>query len=208
MNAEQFLTKMNNLSAICPQITQFPDYDAIVQGLKEEIALKTQKSAGRASRFKAALRFSKRAKKEMADRMPGIAGAFIGENGAQYITNSHVAVRYKIPFEGLVNAEEGNHPNMDRILDVYDSSLPVTLPTLAELKTNLKLDKAEGKGHSHTEIDGVPFSTDYLIQLSEMDEPTEAYFSAKGKFPCLVVFGEGAQGIVCPVRITKGGQEI
>lgn len=43
MNAEQFLTKMNNLSAICPQITQFPDYDDIVQGLKEEIALKTQK---------------------------------------------------------------------------------------------------------------------------------------------------------------------
>lgn len=38
MNAEQFLTKMNNLSVICPQITQFPDYDDIVQGLKEEIA--------------------------------------------------------------------------------------------------------------------------------------------------------------------------
>lgn len=205
MNAEKVLKSINLIvSKYAPNASQSPEFEALAQSLREEIALAEQKKSGKADRFKAALRFSKKCNKEQRETRPYMAGAYIDEKGRQCIFHPAMAVRYEVPFDGLVEAEEGERPDvLDRVMSTYDRSKPLALPELGHLKTMLKLDKAEGNlddGRSITELDGVTYNTEYLIQLIECVEPTEAYFSGPGKFPILVVFGEGAQGVVCPVK--------
>lgn len=207
MKAETILASLNRIAELyAPGVISTPEYEKLAQGLREEIAMAEQKRAGKADRFKAALRFSKKCRKEQGESRPALAGAYIGENGRQYIFHPHMAVRYENPFDGLVEAEEGNRPvSLDKMMDSYDSSRSFELPELGHLKTMLKLDKADGKldehGRSHTSLNGVIYSTEYLIQLIEMVEPKEAYFSGKGKFPMLVAMGEGSTGILCPIRV-------
>lgn len=206
MKAENILASLNRIAELyAPGVISTPEYEKLAQGLREEIALAEQKRAGKADRFKAALRFSKKCRKEQGESRPALAGAYIGENGRQYIFHPHMAVRYEKPFDGLVEAEEGNRPaSLDKMMETYDSSRSFDLPELGHLKTMLKLDKAEGNlddhGRSNTILDGVRFNTEYLIQLIELVEPTEAYFSNDSKNALLVVMGEGAAGILFPLR--------
>ncbi len=207
MKAENILKSINRIAELyAPGVINTPEFEKLAQDLREEIAMAEQKRAGKVDRFKAALKFSKRSKKEMEYSRPSLAGAYIAENGKQYIFQPHMAVRYDNPFDGLVEAPDGDRPvSLDNLLNNYDSSRSFELPELGHLKTMLKLDKAEGKlddhGRSHTKLDGATFSTEYLIQLIEMVEPTEAYFSGKGKYPSLIVMGEGSTGILCPIRV-------
>lgn len=207
MKAETILQSINRIAELyAPGVISTPEFEKLAQSLREEIALAEQKRAGKADRFKAALRFSKKCNKEQSETRPALAGAYIDKNGRQCIFHPHMAVRYDKPFDGLVEAEEGMRPEaLDKMLETYDSSRSFELPELGHLKTMLKLDKAEGKldeyGRSHTTLDGVVYNTEYLIQLIEMVEPQEAYFSGKGKFPMLVVMGEGSNGILCPMRV-------
>ena len=207
MKAETILASLNRIAELyAPGVINTPEYKKLAQSLREEIALAEQKRAGKADRFKAALRFSKKCNKEQQATRPAMAGAWIDDQGRQCILHPHMAVRYDKPFDGLVEAKEGMRPAaLDRMMSTYDSSRRLTLPELGHLKTMLKLDKAEGKldehGRSHTKLDGVTYNTEYLIQLIEMVEPTEAYFSNNRKFPMLVMMGEGARGIVCPINV-------
>lgn len=204
MNAEKLLKELNGFADVYYGLGAEPKFQSLVQSLKEEIALSEQKKAGKADRFKAALKLSKQAEKAAGKVRPGIAGAYIGESGKQYIMISAMAVRYDNPYEGLVMAGEGTQPNIDRAIDSYDNNLKVELPSLVELKTELKLNKAEGKlnpnGRSMTKIEEALYDTEYLIQMIEAVEPNEAYFSCKGQIPSLVVIGNGAQGVLLPIR--------
>lgn len=206
MNAEKVLSSINMIvNKYAPNVSKAPELEALVQSLREEIALAEQKKAGKPNRFKAALRVSKRINKDLKDSRPGLAGAFTWEDGKQYLFHSYFAARFDEPFDGLVEAGEGGKPSsLVKMFENYNSRLPVDLPSLAELKTKLKLDKAEGnlddRGWSLCELDDVFYNTDLLIQCVEMVEPTEAYFSSDGKFPMLVMFGEGAQAVLCPIR--------
>lgn len=206
MNAAKVLTTLNEIAAIhAPSIANVPEFQKLAQSLREEIALAEQKKAGKTDRFKAALRFSKWVHREQKNN-PSLAGAYIDEKGAQWIFHPNIAVRYEKPFDGLIQAEEGEKPaSAERVMNRYDSNRPVKLIPLAELKTKLKLDKATGnvdsKGRSITTLDGVHFNTDYLIKLTELVEPEETYFSDDGKYPLLVVMGQGSNGVLCPMRI-------
>ena len=203
ISAEKLLKELNGFADVYKGLGAEPKFQCLVQSLKEEIALGEQKKSGKPNRFKAALKFSKMAKKLNTSR-PGIAGAYIGEAGKQYIMIAAMAVRYDNPYEGLVMAEDGTQPSLDRAIDSYDKNLKVELPSVAELKTELKLNKAEGKlnpqGRSMTQIEEAFYDTEYLINLVEAVEPEEAYFSCKGKTPGLTVIGDGAQGVLLPIR--------
>lgn len=207
MNAEKVLCTINQIAEKYESsIARTPEFEALAQSLREEIALAEQKKAGKADRFKAALRFSKKCHKEQQATRPNMAGAYIDQNGRQCLVHPHMAVRYDKPFDGLVEAEEGNRlGSLDKMLETYDSSKSFVLPELGHLKTMMKLDKAEGRlddqGRSHTNLDGVIYSTEYLIQLIEMVEPTQAHFSSGRNYPLLVVSGDGANGILCPIRV-------
>lgn len=203
MDAAKLLTELNGFADVYHGLGAEPKFQCLVQSLKEEIALAEQKKAGKADRFKAALKFSKMAKKSNIAR-PGIAGAYIGETGKQYIMIAAMAVRYDAPYDGLVMAEEGTRPNLDKVIEAYNSNLKTELPSVAELKTELKLNKAEGKlnpkGRSMTQVGESLYDTEYLISLVEAVEPEEAYFSAEGKTAALTVIGKGAQGVLLPIR--------
>lgn len=205
ISAEKLLKELNGFADVYYGLGAEPKFQSLVQSLKEEIALAEQKKSGKPNRFKAALKFSKMSQKEQKYSRPGIAGAYIGESGKQYIMIAAMAVRYDNPYEGLVMAEDvGTKPNIDRAIDSYNSKLQVELPSLAELKTELKLNKAEGnlneKGRSMTQVEEALYDTEYLINLIEAVEPEEAYFSCEGKTPVLTVIGDGAQGVLLPIR--------
>ena len=205
MDAAKLLTELNGFADVYKGLGAEPKFQCLVQSLKEEIALGEQKKVGKVNRFKAALKFSKLAKKTSEYSRPAIAGAYIGESGKQYIMIAAMAVRYDIPYEGLVMADDaGTRPNIDKAIDSYDSKLKVELPSIAELKTELKINKAEGKlnpnGRSMTKVEEALYDTEYLITLLETVEPEEAYFSCEGKTPALTVIGDGAQGLLLPIR--------
>ena len=204
ISAEKLLKELNGFADTYYGLGAEPKFQSLVQSLKEEIALAEQKKAGKADRFKAALKFSKMAEKEQKHTRPGIAGAYIGEGGKQYIMIYAMAVRYDSPYEGLVMAGEGTKPNVDQAIDKYNSKLKAQLPSIAELKTELKLNKAEGnlsvRGRSETKLGEVKYDTEYLIALLEAVEPKEAYFTAENNVASLVVIGDGAQGVLLPIR--------
>lgn len=207
MKAENILMSINRIAELyAPGVINTPEFEKLAQDLREEIAMAEQKRAGKADRFKAALRLSKWVNREFRDTRPAMAGAYIDEKGRQFIFHNYLGVQYDKPYDSLVEAEEGMRPaNAQKLLDNYDSSRPVKLPELKDLKTKLKLDKAEGKvddrRRSHTTLDGVTFDTDLLIKLVEAAEPEEAYFSGKGNYPLLVVMGDGSRGVICPIRV-------
>ena len=207
MNAETVLKSINKIAELYnPEIAETFEFQDLAQKLREEIALAEQKKAGKADRFKAALRLSKWVNRAFRNTRPAMAGAYTDDKGAQFIFHSYIGVQYDKPYDGLVEAEEGMRPaNAQKLLDTYDSSRRVAIPDVKDLKTKLKLDKAEGKvderHRSHTTLDGVTFDTDLLIKLIEAVEPEEAYFSGKGNFPLLVAMGEGSRGVVCPMRV-------
>lgn len=210
INAEKLLKELNGFADTYYGLGAEPKFQSLVQSLKEEIALSEQKKAGKADRFKAALRFSKSANKKLKYSRPGIAGAYIGESGKQYITDSYSVVRYDNPYNGLVEAEQGGggaYPNLDKVIDNYDSKCKVELPSVAELKTELKLNKAEGnldnQGYSRTSLGKTEYDTALLIQMVEAVEPTEAYFSNDSNTATLVLIGDGAQGVLLPLRPKK-----
>lgn len=207
MNAEKVLSSINLIAEKYGSVilAMTPEFMALAQSLREEIALAEQKKTGKGSRFKAALRFSKKVQKEFAARRPSMAGAYVDRKGAQCIIHEYYAVRFNEPMDGLVMVKESETPpDFEQLFASYDSSRSVALPSLAELKTKLKLDKAEGNlrdGRSISVLQGVHFNTDYLIQMVEMVEPSEAYFSHNGKHPNLIMFGDGACGLVCPMNL-------
>lgn len=205
MDAAKLLKELNGFADVYYGLGAEPKFQSLVQSLKEEIALAEQKKAGKADRFKAALRFSKAANKKWKYGRPAIAGAYIGESGKQYITDSYGVVRYDTPYEGLVEAEKGEAiPNIDKVIDNYNSKCKVELPSIAELKTELKVNKAEGnldhQGYSRTSLGKSEYDTALLIQMVEVVEPTEAYFSNDSNTATLVLVGEGAQGALLPLR--------
>ena len=205
MNAENILTSLNRIAELyAPGVIDTPEYEKLAQSLREEIALAEQKRAGNVDRFKAAVKFAKKCNRDMQEIKPYLAGAYTDCNGKQYIVHSFMAVRYDVPFDGLVEAEEGIRPSVDNMMSTYDRSRSYTLPELGHLKTKFRIDKAEkhldAHGRSITELDGICFNTEYLIQLIEMVEPEEVYFSNNRKNANLVVFGKGAAGILCPVK--------
>lgn len=212
MKAEKVLKYISFIVNENPNIKQMPAVSELTQSLKEEIALEEQKKAGKGSRFKAALKFSKKANRHSAGFRPGIAGAYVDENGKQYITDGFSGVRYDTPFEGLVEAEKGERPSaaFDQVIGNYNRDLKAELPSIAELKSKLKVDKAEGNVlHDGRSVKGLGngwYDTEFLIQLIEMVEPTEAYFSDSGDIPKLVVFGDGAKGFLFPMR--KGPEKV
>lgn len=206
MDAAKLLKELNGFADVYYGLGAEPKFQSLIQSLKEEIALGEQKKAGKADRFKGALKFSKLAKKENNTTRPGNAGAYIGESGKQYIMIGAMAVRYDNPYEGLVMAEFGTRPSIDKYIDTYDSKLPVELPSIAELKTELKLNKAEGNlqdGVSLTALGESFYNTEYLIQMIEAVEPSEAYFATAGQNAVLALIGDGAQGILLPVRLKQ-----
>ena len=202
MDATKLLKELNGFADFYKGLGAEPKFQSLIQSLKEEIALSEQKKAGKADRFKGAVKFAKLAKKGNPAR-PGVAGAYIGETGQQYIMIGAMVVRYDNPYDGLVEAEEGTRPNVDKVIDSYDSKLPAELPSLAELKTELKINKAEGNlqdGVSLTKVGESLYNTEYLIQMIEAVEPSEAYFSTAGQNAVVVLIGDGAQGALLPVR--------
>lgn len=213
MNAEKVLKSINQIAELySPAIATTPEFTELARSLREEIAAAELKKSGKANRYKAAVRFSKWVQKEQKTTRPKMAGAYIDESGAQWIFHPHIAVKYETPYDGLAEAlEDGNRPDGDKIVGTYDSTLPVNLPGIGELKAKLKTDKADGNldnhGWSLTELDGNFYNTELLIRLVEAVEPTEAYFSGRGKFPLLVTMGQGASGVLCPVRVTNGKKE-
>ena len=81
MKAEKILKDLNEIAEFYDAIKLHPKFESLTQELKSEITLAEQKKAGKADRFKAALRNSKKINKEWLYSRPGIAGAFILENG-------------------------------------------------------------------------------------------------------------------------------
>lgn len=203
MNAEKVLSSINLIvEKYAPNASKAPEFEALAQSLREEIALAEQKKAGRSDRFKAALRFSKVANKANLGRRFGLAGAYVMD-GKQYIVHDHLAVCFDTPMDGLVEAGKGERfTSFDKVIEPRYKS--VELPSMADVKTQAKLAKAEGNLDKHgihrVEIDGVQFNSKLLIQIMEMVGDGEAYLCNNSNFSPLVLIGNGARGVVLPMR--------
>lgn len=174
---------------------------------KEEIAYKESSKGGSGNRYKAALRFAKRCVKELSNR-PSLAGAVNYEKG-QYICNGCCAVIFETPFEGLPMAEKVDNPlDIEKALprNVY-SLVEVSVPDVVELRTHLKVQKAEAKKLGDKkkkvvyleDVGENTYDLEYLLDVIEATEPERAYLVPCGKYRSLYFEGEGTRGIVLPI---------
>lgn len=193
--------------------------DALIMTVKQDIAsAEARKSLGQ-NKYKAALAFAKYCAKQ--NLRPTLAGAFPLSGGRQGICDGYRGVVYEQPYDGLPEIEKHFYPDvidMDKILPNEDAKLiEVEMPSLAELKTNFKIAKAAYTGKAgyfnHTTkivaTDGSHrwFNTKYLIEMIECVEPSMVYFM--GELPSALMYfeGNGAKGVVLPVRMNTDKQE-
>ena len=195
--------------------------DDIIAEVKSDIASAEAKKSGKYDRYAAALKFAKRCVKEKREFLPKLAGAFPTKSGEQAICDGVLAVVYKKPYDGLPTIDESFHNDvleMERVMPSSSTDLfEVELPDINTLNTNYKLKKAEHTGRpkdfSHlTKItsdggDNRFFNTLFLIELIKCVGDGTSYFMNKGCFGALYIEGDGAKGLLLPVRVSENQME-
>ena len=195
--------------------------DDIIAEVKSDIASAEAKKSGSYDRYKAALKFAKRCVKEKREFLPKLAGAFPTKSGEQAICDGGLAVVYKKPYDGLPTIDKAFHDTvleMERVMPSSSTDLfEVELPDVNTLNTNYKLKKAEHTGRpkdfSHlTTITSEKgdiryFNTLLLIELIKCVGIGTAYFMNRGSFGALYIEGDGAKGLLLPVRVKENETE-
>lgn len=139
----------------------------IIGYAKSEIGRLAAKSSANVDAFKAALRFAKKLHDDKNARA-GMNGAIEG----RYICDGYSAVAYNEPFQGLPEVT-GTPMNVAQVFSGIHTDTEITIPTLAELKTELKQRKALASEpfHEHRlDQDGMTIrvNLEYLIRAIEM----------------------------------------
>lgn len=179
----------------------------MIVACKEEIAYKESSKGGNGNRYKAALRLAKRCVKEL-NYKPALAGAVNYERG-QYICNGYCAAIFDTPFDGLPMAEKVDNPfDIEKAIPQSVHNLvEVSVPDVAELRTHLKVKKAERKknkgGYYLEDIGENTYNLEYLIDVIEATEPERAYLVPLGKYSSIYFEGDGTRGIVLPLRRSR-----
>ena len=196
--------KLNGLTA-----NNYNEIEKMINEIDAEIRKEINKKVGCADLEKAANNFIKLAKK----KSPGarhLHGAWISENGAQYVCDGHHAIKIFKPIS-LENAPVENTMNIDNLFNVSDLPERFELPGVAELKSMIKEAKQAAKlaGRKSYSIaialeNGPVFNADYLLNTimatgAKYIETQKA--NKKGKFTSPAFCkSEAAQAIICPIN--------
>lgn len=218
MNEEKVLRSLSTIKEYTDRsnILAHEELDKLMEGLRQDIAIKAAKQAGNVSQHRALLTFAKYCQKHMKDIRPVMAGAYIlGER--QCICDGYRAVIKDDPEAGLPLAEDGEPFNLDKIFpdSTYGYSR-IIIPRLDDLKAENAVGKAENKndkGYYHKttlraigEAAPVCVNTDYLINMIEcigdgVEIVTEIKPSLNGwSLNPLIFTGDGIKGILLPIR--------
>lgn len=179
----------------------------IADDLRAAIAEQTEKAAGRGSAQRAMLRLVKRAPRE------NVRCAWM-QDGNQCACDGVIAVEVFAPLAGIPEADPGVVPlDVSRIIEParYNSGLPVPVPSLAELKSHIKIYRAEHRFKKGTSVpldlgEDLPL-LDAVLLADIREIVPDAKFTASGYNPqTRMVYFEGSagRGVICPIRRSHG----
>lgn len=177
--------------------------------LKNDIRNENAKSAGKSNLQKAANEIIKSAKNTPNTSAHGVI--VCGNN--TYVCDGYQGIKFKTEVD-LPEAPKGNAPNMDGIFNpLYTANnINLTLPTVADLKTFIKLKTAELKAVADKKADktvfydfgdGLPMvNAKYLLNAIDA---TGAKTAKIASAMSIILFeGDDADAILCPIRKKSG----
>ncbi len=191
--------------------------ELLKQYIAEQIA-QTKGGAKGKQRFKSAQQYIKEAIKEYPNRLQ-LNGSWI-YNGKQYITNTFSGIELISIIEGLPEISKDVEPY--KLYEIIDSAernthtnLKVEIPSLIDLKTQLKIAKAEMKARKVEEFQKVRsglvkinnyfFNVKLLVDIIKLF-PTEdlEYYVGNTKYsPIFVRDDIGNRAVVLPIRLIE-----
>jgi hypothetical protein len=142
MNATTVIKAVNEIKSynISVQVTEI--LNRLQAEAEQDIRTQTAKASGNGNRLKAAERIIKNCKKMQVAKI-ALHGAWT-ENDKQYFTDAYQALELCEPLP-LEAAPDGNRPPIKKLFDGARTAkgAPVELPTVAELKSYIKIEKAK-----------------------------------------------------------------
>lgn len=176
-------------------------------GLEENIREQTNKQRGNRNVAKAMNTIIKQAKKDGV--RPALMGAWIDkENSALTVCDGYRAIQTweEVELERIKD-EEQQLRIASMIGDKTDYHKEAYLPTLSEVKTFIKLEKAKGVKTPYymvdTETPGeqIAFNAAYLVTMLEAMPTRTGYYNSG--VTAMYMEYEQTKGIVLPVRINR-----
>lgn len=142
------------------------------------------------------------------------AGAFLDEQGRQYITDGFTLLRLNTPSTALEWAQTPNDPHvydtMPELLNSDGATVTLNLPTAAEVRAKIASDKAKFKASSHSKYedfstcynwgDGLPMvNALYLLDILEA-LPGCTAACRPNELSCVYFHSPDGDALIMPIR--------
>ena len=182
----------------------------MMEDLKNDICSTKMKSSGKSAVYAAAKRIVKDAQ---SHDNPNYDGAIMVD-GNQYICDGYRCVKFYEPMElPKVTNEKGHIDCAGLIEKEKGNSIEIKLPDVGELKSAVKIHRAEYTGRpkyyhpglwylGQNEYCDIAVNSQYLLDMLEALPNCKCY-SGEAKFPMLYFVSENGEGVLCPMRTDK-----
>lgn len=173
--------------------------------IRQDMASEEAEKRGSGSIYKSMMKIIKNSKK--CNSNASIHSAW-EQDGKLYVTDGFSAIRTIDHLDLPVN--EKNHPNMDGVFKIAESNkrdgFLLDLPKLSELKTHIKIKKAEIKASNQKgaevpwEFSGhkVRVNAEYLLNILSCIPDCKAY--TKGNNSTIFFESENTEAVLMPMR--------
>ena len=193
------------------------DLFAVMIELRDEINHATAKNSGKGNLFKSMMKIIKDADVNYCGGI--LKGAYTDEKGRTCVTDSFSLIRTEekvdLPQADLSNTSDGKWLNVDRIMPHRCDVRKVNIPTIAELKQYIKLNKNEPTAYAADRKEMVWFirndsdeavcmvGAKRLLNILEAIGDGASAFAHHGssaRICPLWIVGEKTEALCCPMR--------
>lgn len=215
MTNEVILNLLNEMNAGKFDYHTLTIYNALIEGIKDNIRTATNKALGKNSLAKSAKAIIKSALKVSCN--PALHGAWIAENGKQYVCDGFRILEINEPIELPSVAEDIKSENYFKAYKVIEDvkqkdTYDLEIPSVQELKAEIKILRSQMtakekriKKVAVTLIDkGLTLDAQYLLEISEAlggIKTIKVPVKSKGNEP-VYAENEISTGLILPVRNT------
>lgn len=135
----------------------------LIRAIRTDMAQQYQREDKRRTSAAALRRIGKASASKQGKLRPHFAGAFLDEQGRQCVTDGFILLRLNKPSNVLEWAQTPNDPHVydtiPAMLSTDGATVPLNLPTAAEVRTKIASDNAKFKASSRSKYE--VFSTCY-----------------------------------------------
>lgn len=186
----------------------------LIRAIRTDMAQQYQRDDKRRTSAAAIRRIGKASASKQGKLRPHFAGAFLDEQGRQCVTDGFILLRLNKPSNALEWAQTPNDPHVydtiPAMLSTDGATVPLTLPTAAEVRAKIASDKAKFKASSRSKYedfstcynwgDGLPMvNALYLLDILEA-LPGCTAACRPNELSCVYFHSPDGDALIMPIR--------